>query len=91
LISPNISTRQAAQSRSSNVFASSNEVTFKAIRFSALPSPSLAQGCQIDHGGSQKHPPSASSMTSARLYRAGVVELVDRKWKDKSQSYRLFQ
>ena len=50
---------------------SRTEVTFKAIPFSALLfstlklSPSVAQGCHNDHGGSRNQPPSASPMIVA--------------------------
>jgi hypothetical protein len=44
---------------------SSTEVTFKAILFAAVSTPSAAQGCHNDHGGSQNQPPSASPMIAA--------------------------
>ena len=41
------------------------EVTFDAILFEALSSPSFAQGCHNDHGGNQNQPPSSSPMIAA--------------------------
>jgi len=47
---------------------SRTEVNFKAILFSALSSPSFAQGSHNDHGGNQNQPPSASPMIAEARY-----------------------